>query len=61
MFGTAGQATVDNIIRHMCFAFWINMATDTRWEHLILNASPRQERLRERVSMLSLPVYCLSC
>jgi hypothetical protein len=36
-------------------------ATDTYPEYVILIAFPRQQWLRERVSMLRLHVYCLSC
>jgi hypothetical protein len=51
-YGTAGQATDENIIRRMRFACWINKATDTHSECVILVAFPRQQWLRERVSML---------
>jgi hypothetical protein len=51
-YGTARQATDDNIIRHMRFACWITKATDTHSECVILIAFPRQQWLHERVSML---------
>jgi hypothetical protein len=51
-YGTAGQATYDNIIRRMRFACWITKATDTRWEYAILIAFLWQKWLRERASML---------
>ena len=53
-YGTAGQATDDNIIRRMRFACWITKATDTHThtEYLILIAFPRQQWLRERASVL---------
>ena len=35
-YGTAKQATDDNIIWSMCFAFWINTATDMHSEYVIL-------------------------
>jgi hypothetical protein len=56
-YGTARQATDDNIIRRMRFALWITKATDTHSECVILIAFPRQQWLRERVSVLqTLPV-----
>jgi hypothetical protein len=51
-YGTARQATDDNIIRRMRFACWITKATDTHSEHVILTAFPRQQLLRERASVL---------
>jgi hypothetical protein len=51
-YGTAGQATDDNIIQRMRFACWITKATDTHSEYVILIAFPRQQWLRERASML---------
>jgi hypothetical protein len=33
-YGTAGQATDDNIIRRMRFACWITKATDRHSEHV---------------------------
>ena len=47
-YGTARQATDDNIIRRMRSACWITMATDTHSEYVILMAFPRQTRLRKR-------------
>ena len=60
-YGTAGQATDDNIIRRMRFACWITKATDTHLESVIPTAFPRQQWLRERASMLHLYVNCLDC
>jgi hypothetical protein len=51
-YGTARQATDDNIIRRMRIACWISNATDTHSEYVILIAFPRQQWLRERSSML---------
>jgi hypothetical protein len=51
-YGTAGQATDDNIIRRMRFAYWINKATDTHSEFVTVVAFPRQQWLSERASML---------
>jgi hypothetical protein len=60
-YGTAGQATDDNIIRRMRFACRITKATDTHSEYLIRIAFPRQQWLRERASILRLYAHCLSC
>jgi len=60
-YGRAGQATDDNIIRRMRFTCWMTEATDTRSEYVILLAFPRQQWLRERVSLLrctTLPFFC---
>jgi hypothetical protein len=35
-YGRAGQATDDNTIRRMRFAFWITKAADTHLEYVIL-------------------------
>jgi hypothetical protein len=37
-YGTGGEATGDNRIRRMRFACWINKATDTHSEYVILFA-----------------------
>jgi hypothetical protein len=47
-YGTARQATDDNIIRRMRFACWITKATDTDSEYVILIAFRRQQGLSER-------------
>ena len=60
-YGTARQATDDNIIRRMRFTCWITKATDTHPEYVIFIAFPQQHWLRERASMLRLYVHCLSC
>jgi hypothetical protein len=52
--GTASQATYDNIIRRMRFAWWITKAADTHSEFLILTAFPRQQWLRLAASLLRL-------
>jgi hypothetical protein len=54
-YGTARQATDDNIILRMRFAWWITKATDTHSQYVILIAFPRQQWLRERASMLRYP------
>ena len=60
-YGRTRQATDDNIIRRMRFAYWITKATDTHFEHVILTAFRRQKWLRERATMLLLYVHCLFC
>jgi hypothetical protein len=51
-YGTAGQATDNNITRRMRFTWWVTMATDTHSECVILIAFPRQSLLEERVPVL---------
>jgi hypothetical protein len=51
IFGRVRQTTDDNIIRRMRFACWITKATNTHSEYVILIAFPRQQWLRERVSL----------
>jgi hypothetical protein len=51
-YGTARQATDDNIIWRMRIACWITKATDTSSESVIFIAFPRQQWLRERASIL---------
>jgi hypothetical protein len=55
-YGTARQATGDNIIRRMRFACWINKATDTHSEYVYMATMVTQKHLSVR-----LYVYCLSC
>jgi hypothetical protein len=59
-YGTAGQATDDNIIQRMRFACWITKATDTHSEYVILIAFPRQQWLSGSCTMLRLQIHCLS-
>jgi len=49
---SADQTTEDDIIGRMRFALCITKATDTRSECVTLIVFPRQQRLRERASML---------
>jgi hypothetical protein len=51
-YGTAGQATDDSIILRMRIASLITKPTDTHSKYVIIIAFPRQQWLRERVSML---------
>jgi hypothetical protein len=60
-YGRAGQATDDNIIRSMRCACWINKATDTHSEYVILIALSQQQWLHEGASILSLYLHCLTC
>ena len=46
------EATEDNVIWHMRFAFWITKATDTHSEYVIIQGFPRQQRLLKRSSAL---------
>jgi hypothetical protein len=55
-YGKAGQATGDNIIRRMHFAFWIAKAIDKHSEYVMLIAFPLQ-LLHTRASMLCLCVH----
>jgi len=48
----AGQTTDGSIIRRMRLARWINKATDTHSEYVILNAFPRRQWLCERAWMV---------
>jgi len=41
-YGSAGEATDDNIIHHMCFTCWITKGTDMLLEYVILTAFPQQ-------------------
>jgi hypothetical protein len=62
-YGTARQATDDNIIRRMRFACWITKATGTHSEYLVLIAFPRQIWLRERAPSVTFihTLLLLSC
>jgi hypothetical protein len=59
-YGTARQATDDNIIRRMSFACWVTKATDTRSEYVILIDFPKQQLLRETHLNVTLHVECVS-
>ena len=49
-YSQTGQ--VDNIIRRMRITCWITKTTDTYLKYVILTVFRRQERLRERASVL---------
>jgi hypothetical protein len=46
-YGTAGEATDDNITRRIYFSCWVSKATDTQSEYVIRIAFPLQKLLRE--------------
>ena len=50
--GGDGQATDYILLRRMFIACWIPNAPNTHSEYIILIAFPRQQRLRERASIL---------
>ena len=59
-YSRARQATDENIIRRTPIACWITKAIDTSSEYAIVIASPQQQWLRERPSMLRLHyIVCL--
>lgn len=51
-YGRARRAIDENMIRQMRLACWITKDTDTYTEYVILIVLPRQQRLRERASVL---------
>jgi hypothetical protein len=50
-YDTARQATDDSMTRRMLFPCWINKATDTHSEYVILTAFPQQQWFGERLSL----------
>jgi hypothetical protein len=58
-FGRARQATDDIIVWRMSFACWINKATDTDSEYVMVIAFPQQEWSCEDAVILRLHLYCL--
>jgi hypothetical protein len=52
MYGTAGEATGENIIRRMRIACCMHKATNTHSKYIIRTAFPLQQWLHERASML---------
>jgi hypothetical protein len=59
-YGTARQATDENIKQRIRFVCWITKATGAHSECVILIAFPRQQWLRERASILRLYLHCPS-
>ena len=51
-YGREGQATHNNLIKRMRFAWWVTKATNTYSEYVIHIAFPRQQWLCEHVSQL---------
>jgi len=51
-YGTARQATNDDITTCTRFVCWITNATDTHPEYAILTVFPRHQLLRENTSIL---------
>jgi hypothetical protein len=51
-YGTARQATDDNMIRRLRLACWVTKASDPHSDCIILIVFPRRQLLRERASML---------
>jgi hypothetical protein len=60
-YGTAAQATDNNILRPMCILCWITKATDTHSEYVIVIAFPQQQWLGESARLLRLYVQRLTC
>ena len=56
-YGSARQATDDNIMQYMCCACWIPKAADRHSEYIILIVLPGQQWVLERASV----VCCLTC
>jgi len=59
-YGRTWQASDDNIIRRMRFACWMTEDTNTHTEYVRLIVFPQQQWLRERTSLLRLPVLLTS-
>jgi hypothetical protein len=56
----AEQATDENIIRHMNITCWMNKATGTHSEYVVLTALPREKYLHTGVSVsLYFNIICL--
>ena len=56
-YGRVGEATDDNIIRRMRFAFRITKTTQTHSEYAVLAAFSWQKWFRERASTLRVYLY----
>ena len=59
-YGTPRQAADGNMKWNMRIACWLIKATDTHSEFVIIIAFPRQQRLRERASILRSYIHFLS-
>jgi hypothetical protein len=60
-YGTARQATDDNLRRRMRSACEITKSTDAHSENVIFIAFPPQQWFCKRPSLLCLYLHCLSC
>ena len=61
-YGEARQATDSNTLRSMPFACWVNKATDTHLQYVILIAFPLLQQVGQRTSILILTYTgCLVC
>lgn len=60
-YGRSRQRTDENIIWRICILCWIHRAIDTHSKHVINIAFPRQQWLRDSVTMSPLHVQCLPC
>jgi hypothetical protein len=63
-FDSARKTTDDNIMWRMRFACWTTKATDTHSEYVSPIAFPRQQWLRERLTLrlfVRFPIVFFSC
>ena len=58
-YGSAEEATDDSILRRMRITYWINKATDTHSEYVIVLAFTRLQWLGARASILR--YTCFAC
>jgi len=60
-YDEARQATDANTIRSMPFACWVNKATDTHLEYVILIPFPLLQRVGQRSSIFTFHVNSFVC
>ena len=60
-YGTAKQATDDNVMRQMHIVCWIPKGLQGHSEYVVLIAFTLQQWFYKRATMLRLYVHCLSC
>jgi hypothetical protein len=60
-YGTALQATDNNITRLMLIEYRITKATDTHWEYIKFLACQQQNFLRERAFVLHVSNRYIAC
>jgi hypothetical protein len=58
-YGTVRQATDDNKMRRMRIACWVNTATSTHWEFVVLIAFPLQKRTQLNVAFVRIYIASL--